>query len=59
MNVIFDDPNPLTGSLRCAWVDIAARRLNYCAQEAMAESVLYKKLWYNTKVLVEADDRSQ
>ena len=40
-------------------VYIAARRLNYCAQEAMAESVLYKKLWYNTKVLVEADDRSQ
>ena len=30
----FDDPTLPTGSLRCACVYIAARRLDYCTQEA-------------------------
>ena len=30
----FDDPTLPTGSLRCACVYIAARRLNYCTKEA-------------------------
>ena len=31
----FDDPMPLTGSLRCACICIAPRRLDYCIQEAV------------------------
>ena len=30
MGNYFDDPNPLTGTLRCACIYIAARRLDYC-----------------------------
>ena len=31
----FDDPNPLTGSVGCGYVYIAARRPVYCTQEAV------------------------
>ena len=32
---LFYDPKPLTGSLRCTCVYIAAGRLDYCMQEAI------------------------
>ena len=35
----FDDPTQLTGSLRCACVYIAPRRLDYCTQEVVLSQV--------------------
>ena len=46
--ILFDDPTLPTGSLRCACVYIAARRLDYCTQEAVFSQRAAKCGLYNS-----------
>ena len=51
----FDDPIPPSGSLRCSCVYTAARRLDYCTQEAVLSQQIGLDLAATVQLVDKAD----